>query len=187
MSETSASWAKAGIHDESGFCSLLYNRPSNRLIAHMYRIEGGQPFRRLYTRRPEDEAYALLGENEPGISLEYPVTTPTKPFLYVLVCEAVKYREGYRGFNPLEIRKFELTTGTIVGQSRCDDLAVRPPYQRLWVASLVGLDDEDILFCNIGMQRTDQAGHEPVDYFLCQLRFESRTCTTITELLEVFL
>lgn len=187
MSESTKFWERAGIPNADSFQQLLYNEASNLVVARLSRNIQGHPFGILYSRVLEDEKYeALADESDTGVSFNDPVSVAREPYLFVLTMKVAELDGKYIGYDSIGIRKIDLKSRKTVLTMSDSDFVPEPPYSRIWASSIAGHKSGNVLFCSVGMQRSDE-NRGPVDYFLCAVDVQSRSIERLTHLREVFL
>lgn len=187
MPSNSKIWNDAGIDNADSFNKLLYNGPSEAIVAELTRKIEDFPFGVLHVRGINEETYqSLADESESGTSFNYPVTSSTDPYLFVLAMKAVKHGEKYVGYDNIGVRKIDLRTGETILSLHDNDMSPDPPYTRIWISTIIGHKSADVLYCSIGMQRPD-GDNLPVDYFLCALDISNGEIKRLTILSKPFL
>jgi len=192
-------WKGSGIPAQSQVHALLYNRPTNSLVAVTAReLDDGMQFQRLYYRRLPAEVYRPVGARDLLEDQKDPICCASAPFLFF---NEMRYREIGRtppylkhllkgqtsfptyGGDWFGVRRYNLETGE--DRTVLDEDTLKPPtqYSRGWVARLLTVSaDGRTAVASVGLQ----AGGR-VTYFVCELSFTDGLKEIIAELPRVFL
>jgi hypothetical protein len=176
---------------------LLYNRPSDSLVAIMFR--SAPPAHRLYFRRLPDSAYHPIGVRDEFESQADAHCCDRTPFL---IFNEMRFREprpspaylkfAFKGkeLSPdiwgadwLGIRRFNLETGEDIRVLDKESFHVPPPYASGWVSQILSVSpDGSGAVCVVGLSSGGQ-----VHYFVHELSFTDGLGAMIAELPRVFL
>jgi hypothetical protein len=176
---------------------LLYNRPSNTLVAVMVRSD--PPLHRLYYRRLPEMAYQPVGirhelesQQDAHCSEQAPYLIfnemcfreprPTPAYLEVLLKGKDLPPEPW-GADWLGIRRFNLETGEDKRVLDQEGLHPPPPYTSGWVSQILSVSaDGSSAICVVGLTPGSQ-----MTYFVYELFFADGLTRMIAELPQVFL
>jgi hypothetical protein len=176
---------------------LLYNRPSNTLVAVMVRSD--PPAHRLYCRRLPETVYEPVGirhelesQQDAHCSEQAPYLIfnemrlreppPTPAYLEVLLKGKELPPEPW-GADWLGIRRFNLETGEDKRVLDKQTLRPPPPYTSGWVSQILGVSaDGSSAICVVGLTPGSQ-----MTYCVYELSFAEGLTRMIAELPHVFL
>ena len=164
-------WEEIAIPEGFGPYRLLYNPPSETVIAELRSI--GEQFlpNQLYIRQKDAPRYEPVNALEPMVSSESPVTSLQRPLLFYLSNRVTK-GEGQGWSGDWEgLYSFDLRTRTRLKIADKDALRLPPPYVKGWVTNLVDVSaDARELYLTIGMMPPDsKSGFRMANYQLARM------------------
>jgi hypothetical protein len=135
----------------SEFVRLLYNRPSDCLIAHFMRvIEPQIPVYDLYYRRSSGTDYVkVLKENQTGSYCD-PISCRGKPYVFFNIIE---WDKAGVGSDWISTCRLSLLDGRLEHMVDSNGLRLPSGCLRGWINSLLDVNDEGtILTCKIALE-----------------------------------
>jgi hypothetical protein len=176
---------KYGIRGDVAFQRLLYNTPSDKLIAHVQHNPTSKPVSRLYVRDKSEQTYRMIGRPEKNISYDTPVTSQTSPILYFNIWKSERKGYWWKGIGTANLK-----TGNVSTICKEEDLIWPNHCRGGWIRELTDMtNDEKGLLCVVGYELPHETEPESwrVEYWLCDLRLETLTIENIAVLEASFL
>jgi hypothetical protein len=174
-----------GVPDRSTFLRLLYNEPSECLVASVAReLEIGGYVEELYYRHKTASEYVRVAATSDTALLHDPVWCSDAPRVYFLVLVGTG-TEG--GLDYESISFVELPSGHVQIAVSSDALIVPSGYSRVWPSSLIAvLPGESGIIGRFAFERPTGEFTAVVDYWLCQLHTPDLRFVKISQLPDVF-
>jgi hypothetical protein len=163
-------WEEIAIPEGFGPHRLLYNPPSETIIAELRSI-GDQFFpNQIYTRKKDSLKYEPIKSFQRMVSSESAVTSLARPLLFYLSNELEKKDEGFSG-NWEGLYSFDLQKRTHFKIAGKDSLRLPSPNVEGWVTSLVNVSaDASELYLTVGMMLPDTSvGFRMVNHQLARM------------------
>jgi len=181
-------WEEIAIPEGFGPFRLLYNPPSETLIAELRSI--GEQFspNQLYIRQKDATKYEPLKGFEPMVSSESPVTSLGRPMLFYLSNRLTKREEeGFSG-DWEGLYSCDLQKRTHLKIADKDSLRFPSPYIEGWITSLVDVSaDASELYLTVGMMRPDtSAGFQMVNHQLARMDLPTGNIHLVSHLKGTF-
>ncbi|MFZ0784868.1 MAG: hypothetical protein WBC67_11675 [Candidatus Acidiferrales bacterium] len=149
---------------------LLYNPPSETVIAELRSI--GERFlpNQLYIRKRDSPRYEPIKGFEPMVSAESAVTSLGRPLLFYLSNRLEKVDQLYKG-DPQGLYSFDLQNRRHLKLADKDSLRLPAPYVGGWITGLVDASaDATELYLTVGMMPPDaSAGFRMVSHQLVRM------------------
>jgi hypothetical protein len=176
-------WEEMGIPKGYGFAQLLFNPPTEILIAELCHGHAREFLpNRLFWRRKNEEGYKPLGEAKTNCSQESAVTAASKPVLFFNSLEIIQENSGRSG-NWDALYTVDLETMTIASAASRRDLRLPAPYTDGWITDLLhSSDDGETLYLAIGMCELNGTTRQNIAYYLAQFEIASKNLRTISRL-----
>lgn len=180
-------WEEIAIPEGFGPFRLLYNPPSETLIAELRSI--GERFspNQLYIRQKDAPKYEPVNGLEPMVSFESPMTSLGRPMLFYLSnrfkMEEKRFSGDWEG-----LYSFDLQKRTHLKIADKDSLRLPSPYVEGWVTSLVNVSaDASELYLTVGMMRPDtSAGFRMVNHQLARMDLPTGNIHLVSHLKGTF-
>jgi hypothetical protein len=180
-------WEEIAIPEGFGPHRLLYNPPSETVIAELRSI-GEQFFpNQLYIRKKDSPKYEPIKNFEQMVSSESAVTSLGRPLLFYLSNKLTKTDGGFSG-DWEGLYSFDLRERTHLKIADKDSLRFPSPYVEGWVTSLVDVSaDASELYLTVGMMRPDtSAGFRMVNHQLARMDLPTGNFHLISHLKGTF-
>jgi hypothetical protein len=180
-------WNEYGITNESRFLKIVYNPPSQRLLAHFSRyVSNTHAVESLYLRRITDTLYTKVPGADDLTSYCDPISCRTKPVAFFNV---IKHRsEDPQSMDWASISRLELETGAVRAIITSQSLRPPIPYRDGWVSRLIEAQDSgSAVTAVVALLEAPGAGRDKVAYHLCDLDLNTGEPRLITPLLSPFL
>jgi hypothetical protein len=180
-------WAEIGIPDGYGPERLIYNPPSEMVIAELRSIGEGFSPNRIYIRHRDSLRYEPIKSFEPMVSYESAVTSSSQPTLFYMSNEVTKGERGYSG-NWVGLYSFDLLKRTESLIAREGSLSLPMPYNRGWVSRLLGTtEDASELYLTLGMMvENTSPGFHMVNHQLARMVVETKSLHLVSQLKGTF-
>jgi hypothetical protein len=163
-------WEEIAIPGGFGPHRLLYNPPSEMVIAELRSI--GEEFlpNQLYIRKKDSPKYEPVQGSDPMISSESAVSPLDRPLLFYLSNKLTKRDRGFSG-DWEGLYSFDLQKRTHLKIADNASLQLPSPYVKGWVTNLVNVSaDASELYLALGMMSPDTSpGFHAVDYQLARM------------------
>jgi hypothetical protein len=170
-----------GLPDKGHFRKLLYNEPSECLIAaFQLKLDEQHWSEDLYYRKKSSSEYVQIAGSSEAIHY-YPIVSCARaPLIFF---DVTKWNEI--GGDWESISSFNLDTSELQTVVTKTDIH-QPEFERVWVSSLISArDDASSVFCSVAFEKAIANGSK-VSYWLCELRFADFALTRIAELPSTF-
>jgi hypothetical protein len=180
-------WEEIAIPEGFGPYRLLYNPPSDTLIAELQSI-GEQFFpNQICIRRNNSPKYEPIKALEPMVSSESVVTSLGRPLLFYLSNSLNKTDEGFHG-DWGSLYSFDLQKRTHLRIADKGSLLLPSPYVEGWVTSLLNVSaDASELYLTVGMMGPDtSAGFRMVNHQLARMELPTGNIQLISHLKGTF-
>jgi hypothetical protein len=180
-------WEEIAIPEGFGPYRLLYNPPSETVIAELRSI-GEQFFpNQLYIRKKDSAQYEPIKNFEQMVSSESAVTSLERPLLFYLSNKLMKKDEGFNG-DWEGLYSFDFQKRTHLKIADKDSLRFPSPYVEGWVISLVDVSaDASELYLTVGMMRPDtSAGFRMVNHQLARMDLTTGNIHLVSHLKGTF-
>jgi hypothetical protein len=180
-------WEEIAIPEGFGPYRLLYNPPSETVIAELRSI-GEQFFpNHLYIRKKDSSQYEPIKHFEQMVSSESGVTSLGRPLLFYLSNKLTKRDERFNGdFEGLY--SFDLQTRTHLKIADKNSLQFPSPYVEGWITGLVDVSaDARELYLTVGMMSPDKSsGFRMVDHQLARMDLPTGSIHPVSHLRGTF-
>ena len=180
-------WEEIAIPEGFGPHRLLYNPPSETVIAELQSI--GEQFlpKQLYIRKKDSPKYEPIKDFEQMVSSESAVTSLGCPLLFYLSNRLTKEDEGFSG-DWEALYSFDLEKRTHLRIADKDSLRFPSPYVEGWVTGLVDVSaDARELYLTVGMMRPDtSAGFRMVNHQLVRMDLSTGSIHLVSHLKGTF-
>jgi hypothetical protein len=180
-------WEEIAIPEGFGPYRLLYNPPSETVIAELRSI--GEQFspNQLYIRRKDSPKYEPIKGPEQRVSSESAVTSLGRPLLFYLSNSLTKKDKGFNG-DWEGLYSFDLQKRKHLKIVDKDSLRFPSPYVEGWVTSLVDVSaDASELYLTVGMMRPDtSAGFRMVNHQLARMDLPTGNIHLVSHLKGTF-
>jgi hypothetical protein len=176
-------WEEIAIPEGFGPHRLLYNPPSETVIAELRSI-GEQFFpNQLYIRKKDSPKYEPIKSFEQMVSSESAVTSLERPLVFYLSNKLTEKDDSFSG-DWEGLYSFDLQKRTHVKISDKASLRLPSPYVEGWISSLVDVSaDASELYLAIGMMRPDTAaGFRMVNHQLARMNLLTGNIHLISQL-----
>jgi|SRR5215831_10220170 len=180
-------WEEIAIPEGFGPYRLLYNPPSQTIIAEL-RSVGEQFFpNQVYIRKQDSPKYEPIKDLDPMVSSESAVTSLGRPLLFYLSNELTKSENGFSG-DWEGLYSFNLQERTHLKIADKNSLRLPPPYVEGWVSSLVDVSaDASELYLTLGMMAADSSeGFRMVNHQLARMDLPSSNIHLVSHLKGAF-
>jgi hypothetical protein len=180
-------WDEIAIPEGYGPYRLLYNPPSETIIAELRSI--GERFlpNQVHIRKKDSPKYEPIISLEQMVSSESAVTSLGRPLLFYLSYKFTKRENSFSG--DLEgLYSFDLHKRTHLKIADKDTLLLPSPYAEGWVTSLVDVSsDSHELYLTVGMLGPDTStGFRMADYQLARMDLPTGNIHLISHLKGTF-
>ncbi len=163
-------WEEIAIPEGYGPYRLLYNPPSETVIAELQSI--GEQFlpNQTYIRKKDSPKYDPIKTPEQMVSSESAVTSLERPLLFYNSNRLSKSDKGFSG-DWEGLYSFDLHNRTALKIADKNSLRLPSPYIEGWVNSLVGVSaDASELYLTLGMMGPDtSAGFRVVNHQIARM------------------
>jgi hypothetical protein len=180
-------WAEIGIPDGYGPERLIYNPPSEMVIAELRSV--GEEFspNRIYLRHKDSLRYEPIKNFEAMVSYESAVTSSSHPTLFYMSNEVTKREQGYSG-DWVALYSFDLLKRTESLIAAKGSLSLPKPYNKGWVTQLIGAtEDASQLYLTLGMVAENTSpGFHMVNHQLARMVVETRSLHLFSQLKGTF-
>lgn len=175
-----------GISGAAGTVGLLYDPYSQLLVAHVRKIvRENCPLKSLYARYPNEEHYRFFTPISEILSYEDVVLSPSGPFMFVNIFEAIVDDDPHAAFNWHSLQKIDLPSGKIILELKDGELEPRFGHRSPWVSDIVGVDkDGETIFVRLSIP---QEKENKLRYCLAKLDPTQKRYELITELSGCYL
>jgi hypothetical protein len=180
-------WEEIAIPEGYGPHRLLYNPPSETVIAELRSI-GEQFFpNQTYIRKKDSPKYEPIKNSEKMVSSESAVTSLERPLVFYLSTKLTKTDKGFTG-DWEGLYSFDLNNRTHVKIADKDSLRLPSPYIEGWVTSLVGVSaDATELYLTMGMMGPDaSAGFRMVNHQIARMDLLTSDIHSVSHLKGTF-
>ena len=179
-----AEWKELGIPDGYGPFRLLYNPPTETVIAELRKLrEDTGPHRRIYIRQREAQEYRQVGNPEPDLSCESVVTCSTQPILFFNAMRITRHERVFKG-NWEAVYSFDLSSYALAVCLDRSNISLPSPFSDCWVSDLIGHSEaENALYLTIGLRGDRQQG---IRYSLARVELSTRVVQPISWLRAAF-
>ena len=156
------------IEPGSEFRMLLYNRPSNCVVAQFLRLTEQQiGINDLYYRKSADSDYVRAANHEPRISYCDPVSCKGEPYVFFNI---VEWDKGGTGYDWISVARLSLPDGKVVPLLSSDGLRLPDGCIRGWIASILDAnEDGTVLTCRLALEFATQPHCSKVEYSVSDL------------------
>ena len=180
-------WEEIAIPDGFGPYRLLYNPPSDTLIAELRSIAEEFFPNQLYIRKKDSPKYEPIKDFEQMVSLESAVTSLGRPLLFYLSNKLTKEDEGFSG-DWEGLYSFDLQKRTHLKIADKDSLRFPSPYVEGWITGFVDVSaDASELYLTVGMMRPDtSAGFRMVNHQLARMDLPTGNMHLVSQLKRTF-
>jgi hypothetical protein len=159
------------------FCSkdLLYNPPSDTLIAHLFSQDpSDRQMLRVFARPANQAFYKQIGDWPSDITCMEVITSEGSPLLYFTTFRLGDFDALWQATLP-HLVVTRIATG--------EELYLQVQHKRAWISKLIStVPNGKDLFCVVAVQLESGRVH----YWLSRLTMETRFITLISELMGVF-
>jgi hypothetical protein len=180
-------WEEIAIPEKFGPYRLLYNSPSETVIAELRSI--GEQFlpNQLYIRKRDSPKYEPIKSSEQMFSTESAVTSLGRPLLFYLSNKMTKRGESFGG-NLEGLYSFDLQQRTHLKIADKDSLRFPSPYVEGWVTNLLDVSaDASELYLTVGMMSPDTAAEfRMVNHQLARMDLQTGNIHLISHLKGTF-
>lgn len=180
-------WEEIAIPEGFGPYRLLYNPPSETVIAELRSI--GEQFlpNQLYIRKKDSPKYEPIKDLERMVSSESAVTSLGRPLLFYLSNKLTKRDEGFAG-NWEGLYSFDLQKRRHLKIADKASLRLPSPYVEGWVSSLVDVStDASELYVAVAMMSPDtSADFRMVNHQLARMDLSTGNIHLISQLKGTF-
>src|SRR3990172_1228825 len=172
-----------GISGATGIVGRLYDPYSELVVGHVgKKVADNRPLKSLYIRHRSEERYRLFTPFSETLSYEDAALSPTGPFIFVNIFEALvedgKFGGGYDWHS---LQKIDLPSGKIISELKDGELEPRFGHRSPWVADIVGVDkDGETIFVSLAIPQEKKEAMQR--YCLAKLHPAQRQYEVITEL-----
>jgi hypothetical protein len=180
-------WEEIAIPEGFGPHRLLYNPPSETVIAELRSI-GEQFFpNQLYIRKKDSPKYEPIKDFEQMVSSESAVTSLARPLLFYLSNKLTK-KDGVFSGDWEGLYSFDLQERTHLKIADKDSLRFPSPYAEGWVTSLVDVSaDASELYFTVGMMSpTTMTGFQMVNHQLARMDLPTGNIHLVSHLKGTF-
>lgn len=180
-------WEEIAIPEGFGPHRLLYNPPSETVVAELRSI-GGQFFpNHLYFRRKDSPKYEPIRGFEHMVSSESAVTSLERPFVFYLSNRLTKVEERFHG-NWDGLYSFDLHKRTNLKIADKNSLRFPSPYVEGWITGLVDVSaNASELYLTVGMMPAAAPdGFRMVDHQLARMDLPSGNIHLLSHLKGTF-
>jgi hypothetical protein len=180
-------WEEIAIPEGFGPYRLLYNPPSETVIAELRSI-GEQFFpNQLFIRKRDSPKYEPIKSPEPMVSSESAVTSLARPLLFYLSNRLTKMDEGFSG-ELIALYSFDLQKRTHLKIADKNSLRFPSPYVEGWITGLVDVSaDASQLYLTAGMMIPDtSAGFRMVNHQLARMDLPTGAIHLVSHLKGTF-
>jgi hypothetical protein len=180
-------WEEIAIPEGFGPYRLLYNPPSETVIAELQPI-GEQFFtNQLYIRKKDSPKYEPIKDFEQMVSSESAVTSLGRPLLFYLSNTLTKKDGGFSG-DWEGLYSFDLQERTHLKIADKDSLRFPSPNVEGWVTRLVDVSaDASELYLTVGMMPPDTvAGFHMVNHQLARMDLRTGNIHLVSHLKGTF-
>ena len=181
-------WEEIAIPEGFGPHRLLYNPPSETVIAELRSI-GEQFFpNQLYIRKKDSPKYESIKDSEQMVSSESAVTSLGRPLLFYLSNRLAAKRDGGFSGDWEALYSFDLQNRTRLKIADKDSLRFPSPYVEGWVTGLVDVSaDASELYLTVGMMPPDtSAGFRMVNHQLARMDLPTGNIHLVSHLKGTF-
>lgn len=135
----------------SEFVRLLYNRPSDCLVAHFLRLIDSQiPTQDLYYRQSSGSDYVKVPKEDRTKSYCDPISCRGKPYIFFNV---VQWDKSGVGSNWLSVSRLSLPDGAVAHLVDRNRLRLPTGCLRGWVNSVLDVNNEGtVLTCKVALE-----------------------------------
>jgi hypothetical protein len=180
-------WEEIAIPEGFGPYRLLYNPPSETVIAELRSI--GEEFvpNQIYTRKKNSVKYEPVQGSDPMVSSESAISSLDRPLLFYLSNKLTKKGSGFSG-GWEGLYSFDLQKRTHLKIADKSTLRLPSPYVEGWVSNLVDVSaDASELYLTLGMMgpRTPAEFHA-VDHQLARMDLPAGSLHLISHLKGAF-
>jgi hypothetical protein len=171
-----------GLPAKGSFCHLLYNEPSQCLVAaFQQRIDDVRWSEDLYYRHRSSAEYLQIPGSNDHIHYSYAISPANVPKVFFNVT-----RWNEIGGDWESISSFDLVTSKLRTDVTKADFGGQE-VQPAWVSSLISVsDDASHLVCTVGFEERLASGAAIVHYWLCDIRLTDFALTRLSPLPDVF-
>lgn len=163
-------WEEIAIPEGFGPYRLLYNPPSETVIAELRSI-GAQFFpNQVYVRKKDSLKYEPIGGSDQMVSSESAVSSLERPLIFYLSNKLTKKDKGFSG-DWEGLYSFDLQKQTRLKIADKDSLRLPSPFVEGWITNLVAVSaDASELYLTLGMMGADvSAGFRMANYQLARM------------------
>ena len=171
-----------GLPAKGSFRSLLYNEPSQCLVAAFrHRFDAIQWSEDLYYRHRSSAEYLQIPGSNDQIHYNDVVSSANEPTIFFNVT-----RWNEIGGDWVSISSFNLTTSEL--RTELTEANLRDSEsERVWVSSLISAsDDASRVFCTVGFEKRIASDTSMVHYWLCEIRLTDFALTRLSLLPNTF-
>jgi hypothetical protein len=180
-------WEEIAIPEGYGPYRLLYNPPSENVIAELRSI--GEHFfpNQTYIRKKDSLRYEPIKSSERMVSSESAVTSLARPFLFYLSNKLEKVDQNYKG-DWQGLYSFDLQSRRHLKIADKDSLRFPAPYVEGWITSLVDVSaDATELYMTVGMMPPDTSeGFRMVNHQLARMDLTTGNIHPVSHLKGTF-
>ena len=180
-------WEEIGIPEGFGPYRLLYNPPSETVIAELQSI--GDEFlpNQVYIRKKDSPKYEPIKGIDPMVSTESAVSSLGRPFLFYLSNKLTKRDKGFGG-DWEGLYFFDLVKRTHLKIADKESIRFPSPYVGGFVKSLVDVSaDARELYLTVGMMPPDtRTGFRTVNHQLARMNLSTGNIHLVSHLKGAF-
>ena len=181
-------WEEIAIPEGFGPYRLLYNPPSETVIAELRSI--GEQFspNQVYFRKKDSPRYEPIKEFEQMVSSESAVTSLERPLLFYLSNKLTKMDKGGFSGDLIALYSFDLQKRTHLKIADKNSLRFPSPYVEGWITGLVDVSaDASKLYLTVGMMPPDSsAGFRMVNHQLARMDLPTGNIHLVSHLKGTF-
>jgi hypothetical protein len=181
-------WEEIAIPEGFGPYRLLFNPPSDTLIAELRSI-GEQFFpNQIYTRKKDSPKYEPIQTFEQLLSSESAVTSLGRPLLFYLSNRLAAKRDGGFSGDWQGLYSFDLQKRTHLKIADKGSLQLPSPYVEGWISGLVDVSaDASELYLTVGMMPPDTlTGFQLVNHQLARMDLPTGKIDLVSQLKGTF-
>lgn len=182
MEIASRPFGSDAIEPGSECIQLLYNKPSNTIVAQFRRMaSSGLPIEELYLRVASELEYRKVVGSDAQITCWDPLSCGHKPFV---IFNAFKL--GGAGGDWVSVSRIDLPRGNVKRLIDRSTLRLPDHFTAGWIASILDIDSEGrTILCRLALE-TERDGVGSVQYFVSEIDVTTGGISNLATLPNVF-